>query len=78
MTYRSFLFELQLGTDRRILLTELSDWLQESVGEGSIRLDFSREIYEYQKDWYIQTRSDGFRVLLKEERDATLFALKWT
>ena len=75
-----FKFKLEAGyTQRRILMSEIADWLRVTVGTGcfSIHADFTPTDFA-QSLWIIVPYSHEFLVYLKNESDATLFALKWT
>jgi hypothetical protein len=77
--YQSFKFQLSAGSpERRVLMHDIAWWLRIHIGDGRFIVDSAHDDYGGGSlDWYILTSNDCFRVWLREESSATLFALKW-
>jgi hypothetical protein len=76
--FHIFRFDLAVGaSERRIFLAEVADWLRDVVGLGFFTIvDSDDEITEVTQ-WVVVMNSSHIKVLLRDGKDATAFALRW-
>ena len=74
-----FRFDITAGTtERRVFMDELGDWLRECVGLGFFSVADSEDEFTDATKWVVVCFSDKLKVIIRNDSDATAFALKWT
>ena len=74
-----FVFKSPAGSpERRMLMAEVVEWLRENVGPGGIGVEYAEAPNRTDVTWYIRTFTIVFKVYLKRDEDATVFALRWS
>ena len=77
--FHIFRFDLAAGTsERRMFLSDLADWMRESVGLGFFTIVDSEDEITEVTQWVVVMNSSHIKVLLRRGIDATAFALRWT
>lgn len=81
--FHSFTFKLHaISPERRAMMTDLSDWLRATVGNGFFSITHPEVVENHQRysdaKWIIVCYDDHLKVLLREGQDAKAFSLRWT
>lgn len=74
-----FRFDMNAGTpERRMFMSDLGDWLQTRVGLGFFAVHDSEEEFTDNTMWVVVCFDTKLKVIIRNDTDATAFALKWT
>jgi hypothetical protein len=74
-----FRFDMTAGTaERRVFMHELGEWLREVIGLGFFSVADSEDEFSDVTKWVVVCFSDKLKVIIRNDNDATAFALKWT